>query len=189
MLSLDFSTFPFIETNRLLLRNLSVNDAVNLFAIRTHAKVNRYLNRAPDACLEISALKIKEILALQQKNETILWVITLKDQPEKMIGNIGYWRIIKEHYRAEIGYMLHPDYWQQGIMKEALDAVIDYAFDKMNLHSIEANINPDNIASGALLQSCGFLKEAFHKENFYYDGVFYDSIIYSRLNNHNDPPH
>lgn len=67
-------------------------------------------------------------------------------------------------------------------MKEALNAVIDYAFTTMNLHSIEANINPDNTASGALLESGGFVKEAHHKENFYFDGVFYDSIIYSKLN-------
>lgn len=66
-------------------------------------------------------------------------------------------------------------------MKEALKPVLQYAFTKMNLHSIEANINPDNIASAALLESCGFIKEAYHKENYYYDGVFYDSVIYSKL--------
>ena len=112
----------------------------------------------------------------------IQWAITLKENPATLIGTIGYWRIIPEHYRAEIGYMLHPSCWGKGIMKEALNAVIKYAFEKMKLHSIEANINPDNIPSAALLESCGFIKEAFHKENYYFDGVFYDSIIYSRLN-------
>ena len=67
-------------------------------------------------------------------------------------------------------------------MKETLNAVIDYAFTTMNLHSIEANINPDNTSSEALLKSCGFVKEAYHKENYYFAGVFYDSIIYSKLN-------
>ena len=53
----------------------------------------------------------------------------------------------KEHYRAEIGYALHPAFWKKGIMKEAILAVVDYGFNKMHLHSIEANINADNIAS------------------------------------------
>ncbi|MEP7165750.1 MAG: GNAT family protein [Ferruginibacter sp.] len=182
MLSPNFSPFPQIETERLLLRSLTMDDADTLFSLRSNKKVIEHLNRAPDGSREATKGKMKEILELQEKNELIFWVITFKDDPAAMIGNIGYWHIIKEHFRAEIGYMLHPGHWQKGIMKEALHAVIKYAFTKMNLHSIEANINPDNIASGALLESCGFTKEAYHRENYYYDGVFYDSVIYSRLN-------
>jgi len=181
MLSLNFSPFPVIETERLLLRSLSMEDLEQLYLLRTNEKVNTHLNKAPDESIEATKAKIGEILDNLQKNEAIFWVITLKGSPEKMIGNIGYWRINKAHYRAEVGYILHPGYWQKGIMKEALNAVLEYAFTKTELHSIEANINPDNIASGSLLESCGFVKEAYHKENYYYDGVFYDSVIYSRL--------
>ncbi len=181
MLSLNFSSFPIIETERLLLRCLTMNDAATFFSLRTNKKVIEHFNRAPDESLEATILKMEEILQMQEKNEAILWVIIFKDNPAEMIGNIGYWRIVKEHYRAEIGYLLSPDHWKKGIMKEAMNAVIDHAFTSMNLHSIEANINPDNIASGALLESCGFIKEAYHKENYYYDGVFYDSVIYSKL--------
>ena len=182
MLLLNFAPFPTIYTDRLVLRNLRMGDLQQLYLLRTNEQVNLHLNKAPDASIEATKAKIEEILALQEKNEAILWVMTLKDDLKKMIGNIGYWHITKEHYRAEVGYILHPDYWRKGLMKEALNAVLEYAFAKTDLHSIEANINPDNIASGMLLESCGFLKEAYHKENFYYNGVFYDSIIYSRLN-------
>ena len=182
MLSLNFSPFPVIETERLLLRSLSMDDLEQLYALRTNEKVNIHLNKAPDASIEATKAKLEEIVEMQHKNEAVFWVIVFKDSPEKMIGNVGYWRIEKAHYRAEVGYILHPDHWQKGVMKEALKAVIEYALTKMNLHSIEANINPDNIASGALLEKCGFVKEAYHKENYYYDGVFYDSVIYSRLN-------
>jgi ribosomal-protein-alanine N-acetyltransferase len=182
MLSINFSPFPIIETERLLLRCLTMDDATTLFSLRTNKKVIEQFNRAPDESMEATKVKMKEILQLQEKNEAVLWVIAYKDDPAQMIGNIGYWRIVKEHYRAEIGYLLNPVHWKKGIMKEALNAVVDYAFSSMNLHSIEANINPDNIASGALLESCGFVKEAYYKENFYHDGVFYDSIIYSKLN-------
>ena len=182
MLSLNFSPFPVIKTERLLLRSLTMEDLTDLFYLRTNEKVNTHLNKAPDASPEATKEKIKEILQKQEENDCVFWVIELKDKPANMIGNIGYWNITKEHYRAEIGYILHPDHWKKGIMKEALNAVVEYAFTKTNMHTIEANINPDNIASGALLESCGFIKEAYHKENYYYDGVFYDSVIYSRLN-------
>lgn len=181
MLSLNFSPFPFIETERLFLRNLSLNDLPELYSLRTNERVTFHLNRAPDKSLEATKAKLEEIVHLQEKNDAVFWVITLKENPAKMIGNIGYWHIVKEHYRAEVGYLLHPDHWQKGIMKEALVSVVEYGFLKMNLHSIEANINPANTASGKLLESCGFNKEAYHKENFFYDGVFYDTIIYSRL--------
>ena len=68
-------------------------------------------------------------------------------------------------------------------MKEALLKVIDYGFDQLKLHSIEANINPSNIASAALLTGNRFIKEAYFKENFYFDGHFLDSEIYSLINN------
>ena len=182
MLSLNFSPFPIIETERLLLRSLSMDDLEQMYSLRTNEKVNTYLNKAPDESVQATRAKIEQILDLLEKNEAIFWVIAIKGNPEKMIGNMGYWRMQKEHFRAEIGYMLHPDHWQKGIMKEALNAVIGYGFENMKLHSIEANINPDNIPSGALLESCGFVQEAYYKENYYYDGVFYDSVIYSRLN-------
>jgi len=182
MLSLNFAPFPVIETERLLLRSLSINDADEMYSLRTNKKVYLHLNKPMDESLEATKKKIEEILGMQQNNDAVFWVIAFKETPGHMIGNIGFWNISKGNYRAETGYMLHPDHWQKGIMKEVLKPVVEYGFKKMNLHSIEANVNPDNIASGALLESCGFEKEAYYKENYYYDGVFYDSAVYSRLN-------
>jgi [ribosomal protein S5]-alanine N-acetyltransferase len=182
MLSLNFSPFPEIRTERLVLRELSYADLEPMYLLRTDPRVIEHFNRAPDASLEATKSKITEILTAQEKNDAIFWVICTKEDP-KMIGNIGFWNITKEHYRAETGYLLHPDFWRKGLMKEALIAIIDHAFAVMKIHSIEANINPENSASGALLESCGFVKEAYHRENYYYNGVFYDSIIYARLQN------
>ena len=80
--------------------------------------------------------------------------------------------------------MLNPKFWKKGIMKEALLRVIDFGFDEMKLHSIEANINPDNEASAKILESTGFVKEAYFKEDFFFEGTFRDTIIYSRLQNY-----
>ena len=66
-------------------------------------------------------------------------------------------------------------------MKEAILAVLDFGFDTMHLHSIEANISPGNAASAGVLEATGFIKEAYFKEDFYYDGTFRDTVIYSKL--------
>ncbi len=73
----------------------------------------------------------------------IQWAITLKKE-DKLIGTIGYHIIEKEHYRAEIGYMLSPHYWNNGLMSEALKGVVNFGFGQMGLHTIEARINPVN---------------------------------------------
>ena len=67
-------------------------------------------------------------------------------------------------------------------MKEALMAVIDFGFNEMKLHSIEGQINPENVVSGVVLEKCGFTREAYFKENFYFQGKFFDSAVYSLLN-------
>jgi ribosomal-protein-alanine N-acetyltransferase len=77
--------------------------------------------------------------------------------------------------------MLHPDFWKKGIMKEAIVAVLDFGFNVMRLHSVEANINSGNDASASVLEATGFIKEAHFREDFFFDGTFRDTIIYSRL--------
>jgi ribosomal-protein-alanine N-acetyltransferase len=73
------------------------------------------------------------------------------------------------------------DFQGKGIMQEAMSAVIKYGFEKMNLHSIEANVNPANESSIKLLERNDFIKEAYFKENYFYDGKFLDTAIYSLL--------
>jgi ribosomal-protein-alanine N-acetyltransferase len=180
MLSISFSPFPELETRRLKLRCITPEDASQLFVLRSDKKIMEYLDREPFKSIEETSAFIKtKVLDSIENNEGILWVIELKEKPGKLIGTTGFWRIDKEHYRAEIGYMLHSDYWQKGIMKEAAMITLDWAFSKTEIHSIEANINPGNEPSAALLKSLGFVQEAYFKENYYFNGKFKDSIIYS----------
>jgi ribosomal-protein-alanine N-acetyltransferase len=124
---------------------------------------------------------IKKMADSLTNNDGISWAVTLKDDG-KLIGTIGFWRMMKEHYRAEIGYMLHPQFQGKGIMQEAMTIVLDYGFNTMKLHSVEANVNPANTASIKFLERNRFQREAYFKENFYYGGKFLDSAIYSLLN-------
>ena len=181
MLYPKFTPFPEIKTPRLLLRRMTPKDASVILTLRSNENIMKYIDRERTKSLTEAKEFLAKIDATIISNNGIMWGIVFKEKPEELIGNIGFWRLIKEHYRAEVGYMLHPDHWQKGIMKEALLSVIDFGFDKMNLHSIEANINPGNEASAKILEATGFVKEAYFKEDFYFNGVFGDTIIYSRL--------
>lgn len=115
--------------------------------------------------------------------ESVAWGIVNQQAPATLMGNISLWRILKDHYRAEIGYMLLPKFWNKGFMKEALSMVVDFGFLTMGLHSIEARINPSNKASAALLLTSGFTKEAYFREDYFFNGQFGDTEVYSKLNN------
>jgi ribosomal-protein-alanine N-acetyltransferase len=181
MLEPDFSQFPEITTARLLLRRITNEDAGEIFSMRSNEDVMKYLDRPRAQCMRDAEAYIEIVNKSLDLNDGILWGIALKEDRGRLIGYIGYWRMKKEHYRAEIGYMLDPAFWRKGIMREAMLAVLDYGFDVIHLHSIEANINPGNSASAGILEATGFVKEAHFKEDFFFDGTFRDTVIYSRL--------
>lgn len=180
MLTVQFNPFPNLSTDRLLLRRITPADANALFVLRSDENMMRYIARPLAKSLEDVVQLIQVMDEGIDKNESINWAITLKET-QQFIGTIGFVRMSLVHHRAEVGYMLHPDYQGLGIMHEALHAVINFGFHTMKLHSIEAVIDPANVASAKLLERNHFIKEAHFKENHYFDGQFLDSIHYSLL--------
>lgn len=180
MLEINFNPFQNLETNRLLLRRVNVDDVEEIIALRGNPKTMKYIPRPLVKTIEDALEHIALIEAKIETNEGINWAITLKDNP-KLIGIIGHYRIKPEHYRAEIGYMILPEFNGMGIVTEAIKEVVNYGFNQMQLHSIEAVIDPENRASEKVLLKNGFVKEAHFIENEYYDGKFLDSVIYSLL--------
>lgn len=181
MLSLSFHPFPELTTQRLLLRQITKEDVAEIFFMRSDPTILRYVHREPAASLQEAQDFIDRVTANLATSEGIIWGIALQENPAVLIGNICYWRLDKDHHRAEIGYTLHPDHWKKGIMKEALLKVLDYGFTTMQLHSVEARIDPDNTASAGLLEATGFIREGYFKEDFLARGVFMDTAVYSRL--------
>lgn len=181
MLSPNFTPFPELTTARLLLRRLSLSDAPAVQRLRSNTEVMKYINRPLTRTTEEAEAWIAVILEALEKNDGITWCICLKEAPEEHVGTIGLWRIEKENYRAEIGYMLEPHLQGRGFMYEALQKVVEYGFREMKLHSIEGQIDPRNAASAALLKKTGFVQEACFKENHFLRGSFADTAIYSLL--------
>ena len=174
-----FTPFPLLESERLILREIKDDDIADIFFLQSNTDVLQYLDTEPLQSPEETRLKMIKVKNDQLSNHCIEWGICLKGRENKVIGLITFWRIMNEHYRAEIGYRLDPAFHRRGIMSEAMRMVIEYGQNTMKLHSIEANINPYNIASIRLLEKHGFVKEGHFIENFYFNGRFLDSAIYS----------
>ena len=175
-----FDTFPELESDRLLFSEYTKTDASELFNIRTHPKVCEYLDSDTPQSPQDIEKRIELIQQAFKDKNGITWAIINKEN-NKLIGDFGIWKLDKQNFRGEIGYVLSPDYWGKGYMKEAMKTLIHFAFHTFNLNSLEANINPKNQNSRSILLKLGFKKEAYFRENYFYNGVFLDSEIYSLL--------
>lgn len=180
MLDIKFTEFPVLMTDRLCLRRKTAADIQDILLLRSNDAAMKYLDKPKFETLEEASAFFQKTEDGILNNENVSWAITLKGE-NKFIGDISFHRIDKAHHRAEIGYMLMPEYWRKGILQEAITAVIRYGFTILNFHSIEAYINPNNEASAGLLTKNGFVQEAFFKENYHYNGKFLDTAVYSLL--------
>lgn len=180
MLRLEFSPFPQLYTPRLHLRRLELTDAPALFRMRSDERVMRFVPRPLQIAVEESVALIELILNDLHNNDGITWAICLRDAIEP-IGTIGLWKMDKPNHRAEVGYMLRYDCWRKGYAAEALAAVEEYGFNEMQLHSIEARLDPAHAASARVLEKRGFVKEAHLRENFLHKGQFLDTLVYGKL--------
>jgi ribosomal-protein-alanine N-acetyltransferase len=175
-----FDIFPRLGTERLLLEEITINDAQDLYEIRSDSKVMKYFDREMHKKIDDTLEMIEEIKKSFKEKNGITWIMKEKES-KKVIGYLGFWRLIRDKVRAEIGYALKPEYWNKGFMKESLIKIIEFGFNEFGLHSIEANVNPENVNSIRLLERIGFKKEAYFREDYFFQGKFLDSVIYSLL--------
>lgn len=181
MLTPDFSPFPILTTERLLLRQLALSDGPAVQRLRGNEEVMKYISRPLALTVQDAETWINIVAEGLAKNEGITWCICLKENPSEHIGTIGIWRIEKENHRGELGYMIEPVQQGKGLMQEALNTVVEYGFTTLLLHSIEAKIDPRNAASAALLIKTGFVQEAHFKESYLLRDQFVDTAVYSKL--------
>ena len=157
MIDFNFTPFPVLQTERLTLRNVSVNDVNEIFELRSNPEVGRYIERNPHADkAETLAWIDNIILKGLAENRSIQWAITLKGEP-KLIGTACLWNLRPEAAEAELGYDLMPEHWGKGYMQESVAAIIQYGFERLHLKLIDAYTLPDNTASVKLLTRNGFV--------------------------------
>ena len=146
--------FPQLRSNRLILRQLELKDAHEIFHLRSDEGVNKYLDRPKAETIEDAIHFINRINDSIQKNNSFYWAISY-NEGENLLGTICIWNI--EDKKAEIGYELLPKHHGKGLMHEALQIVISYAFNQLNLDVILAVFHPDNQSSVRLLERSNFV--------------------------------
>ncbi|MGF9857636.1 GNAT family N-acetyltransferase [Priestia endophytica] len=176
----DVNNFPFIETNRLLLREIVKDDANDILKYLSDEEVMKYYGLAPFKTINEALNEILWYQSILNEQTGIRWGITLKGK-DKVIGSCGFLNRVPEHYRTEIGYELSRDYWGQGIAGEALEAVIRYGFKYLKFQRIEALVEPPNIPSQKLIEKHGFIREGLLRNYEFTCGKFDDLYMYSLL--------
>lgn len=176
-----FESFPVLTTDRLTLRDIRQADAENIFKMRSSGRVNQFIPR-PEMQEHEAALNLVEKTINAYKNhQAIGWAGILRDNNE-IIGTCGFNQIDIQNGRAEIGGELSTEFWGKNIAIEAVEAIIQFGFDTMKLHSIEAKVSPDNRGAVFLLESLGFIKEAHFKDRVFFKGKFSDMAVYTKFN-------
>ncbi|MGH2486541.1 MAG: GNAT family N-acetyltransferase [Ktedonobacterales bacterium] len=175
-----FTTFPRLETSRLLLRQIGPSDAEALFAIFSDEAVMEFYGSLPHQSEEDSHELIRRQQQWYGSREGIRWGITRRGE-DVVIGSCGLFLFDEGYRRATVGYELGRAYWRHGIMSEALVAILDFGFAEMGLHSVEAVVDDVNERSKGLLRTLGFTHEGTLRQRFYFRERFLDEHYFGLL--------
>ena len=176
----DFEAFPTLETEHLLLRELTDADAPTLFTYFSDPAYVRYLSFGLHTSIEQTRGFIDWTRAGYAQKDGIRWGIWLKSN-DLLIGTCGlhFWK--REIRCAEAGYHVAPAYWGQGIASELLPALLEFGFRRMNLNRIEGKHVAGNEASGRVMLKCGFRQEGILRQRENLSGTLVDVVQYSLL--------
>lgn len=151
MLNVTLTTFPILTTERLTLRHLATYDEQEIFTLRSDSEINKYLNRPISTTIDDARNFIKKVT----ESNALYWAITLSDK-NILVGTICLFNFSEENNKCEIGYELLTNFQGHGIMKEAAEIIIDYAFNTIKVQKIEALFHRDNQRSINLLKKMLF---------------------------------
>lgn len=166
-----FSNIPTLETERFLLRKLSLDDTDDMFEYAKRSDVTKFLTWSPHPD---KAFTFDYLAYLQNRYKTgdfFDWAIVCKESA-KMIGTCGFTRFFFQHNGAEIGYVINPDYHGQGIATEVVGRVIKYGFENLALERIEGKFMIENLASRRVMEKNGMLFEGVRRNGMLIKGEY-----------------
>jgi len=171
---------PTIDANRIRLRFITEGDTDAFYAIYSNPEVMRYWSTPPLADRQAAVNLIAKIQEDLNRRVILKWGIALRTD-NQLIGSLTLFNLDFNHRRAEIGYALGREHWGQGYMNEALQALLAYAFETLDLHRIEADIDPRNEASCKLVERVGFQREGLLRQRWRVADEVTDSAMYGLL--------
>ena len=171
---------PVLKTRRLCLRPLSLDDSGAVFAMHSDPETVKYWGHDCMTRQEQAEKLIRENLEGVKSGSCVYWALERLDRPGLM-GTCTLFRFDHQNRHAEVGYILRRACWGNGLGSETLAAMIDYAFNTLDLHRLEADTDPRNEASLALLRKFGFKHEGFFRERWFVHGQWLDSDMLGLL--------
>ncbi|MEQ1515651.1 MAG: GNAT family N-acetyltransferase [Usitatibacteraceae bacterium] len=169
-----------ISTERLRIRRVTPADVAPYFAIFSDPEVMRYWSTPPMSAPQEADARIASVLEHYESNDLFEFCVERKAD-RALIGTCTLHHIHQQNKRAEIGYALGRQFWGQGYMHEALRAFVDHAFTNLQLHRLEADIDPRNLASAKSLERLGFKREGHLRERWIVGDEVSDSALYGLL--------
>jgi RimJ/RimL family protein N-acetyltransferase len=169
-----------LATARLRLRPLAARDAPALFALFSDPAVMRYWASPPWSSIDAAHELLARDAAAAAEGSHLRLALARADD-DTLIGSCTLFGLVPTSRRAEIGYLLARAHWGRGLMHEALTALVGHGFEGLNLHRIEADIDPRNVASRRTLERLGFVKEGHLRERWIVAGEVSDTELYGLL--------
>ncbi|KYG29374.1 GCN5 family acetyltransferase [Alkalihalobacillus trypoxylicola] len=175
-----YGDLPEIKTERLRLRKWKKEDLESLYAYGSNENVTKYVTWDTYSSYDDAERFIEQILQQYEQQQISPWAIEWRKTGD-VIGNVDFvnWNI--QDRRAELGYVLNESYWNKGVMTEAVKALIQFGFEKMNLVRLEAKCFEENIGSAKVMEKSGMLYEGKMRKYKYIKGIHQNIKIYSIL--------
>jgi ribosomal-protein-alanine N-acetyltransferase len=173
-----FNQFPELRAGDLVLREVTQVDIPSLFSIFSDPQVMEFYDMLAFERTEQAAEMVDRWRGRFERRQAVRWGIVRAGQ-EQVIGTIGLYP--ETEWKAALGYDLGRAHWRQGIMTRALEAVIRFAFQQVELERLEALVLPGNWASAGLLGKHGFTREGLLRRYAYFKGAHHDLECYSLL--------
>jgi len=175
-----FPPLEKLETADLTLREITLADTDAYFALCSDATVMKTFGLPAHTDRGQTEKLIAYLQQAWKEEKMIRWGISLKGKGT-LIGDIGYWRFVKERSRGEVGAKLAKEYWSGGLMTQALSAVVEYGLTAMDLNTVESNVDPENLGAVRLVEKVGFVKEGTLREHSWdiVKNKFTDTFLYT----------
>ncbi|GAB5534208.1 MAG: GNAT family protein [Rubricoccaceae bacterium] len=171
---------PTLDTPRLRLRHPRLSDADALFSVFSNADALRYWSHGPLVNIDAARAYLTDMEVGFQEERSFRWAIA-EQETDQLIGTVTLLAWSKDNRRAEIGFVLHPAYHGRGLATEAIRTVLAFGFGPMDLHRVEADVDPANEGSLRLLERIGFQREGLLRQRWFTFGTWKDTVLLGLL--------
>jgi ribosomal-protein-alanine N-acetyltransferase len=177
---MKINQFHLLETKNIYFKSLNVNEVMDIHSYASDEKVSCYIGWKLMNTLEETSEHIETMLKRESAGTHLYASIFLKTI-QKIIGTAIIFNFDQEAKHAEIGYVLHKNYWGKGYGTEIVALMSDFAFNSLNLHKLNARVVDANIASIRVLENNGYEQEGRLRDNYFIAGRYYDALLYGKI--------